>query len=96
MEEGRSKAPDAPGPLRPRADSDSALLYVKPPESDGRHGMESDHRYYSRRASEEQRRANLALTPAARQRHLELANLFATKAAQRAGPDNVLTPINAQ
>jgi hypothetical protein len=58
------------------------MLYVKSPESEGGGGMESDHRYYSRRAAEEQRRANFALTPEARQRHLELANLFGTKAAQ--------------
>ena len=46
--------------------------------------MESDFRYYSRRAAEEERRAAKAVTPAARQRHLELAELFADKAAQRA------------
>jgi hypothetical protein len=46
--------------------------------------MESDQYYYSRRASEELRRAATALTPAARERHRELANLFASKAAQRA------------
>jgi hypothetical protein len=46
--------------------------------------MESDHYYYSRRASEELRRAATALTPAARERHEELAHLFAAKAAQRA------------
>jgi hypothetical protein len=46
--------------------------------------MESDSYYYSRRASEEQRRASNALTPQARERHRELASLFAAKAAQRA------------
>ena len=45
--------------------------------------MESDHRYYSRRAAEEQRRAAHAVTPEARERHRELARLFAGKAAQR-------------
>lgn len=45
--------------------------------------MESDYRYYSRRAAEEQRRAARAITPEARERHRELANLFATKASQR-------------
>ena len=45
--------------------------------------MESDHRYYSRRAAEEQRRAARAVTPEARERHRELATLFAAKAAQR-------------
>ena len=48
--------------------------------------MESDHRYYSRRADEERRRALHALTPEARERHKELANLFASKAASRATP----------
>jgi hypothetical protein len=47
--------------------------------------MESDYRYYSRRAAEEQRRATHAVTPAARERHRELADLFARKAEIRAG-----------
>ncbi len=46
--------------------------------------MESDLRYYERRASEERRAALRAVTPAARERHSELAELFAVK-AQRAG-----------
>jgi hypothetical protein len=46
--------------------------------------MESDQRYFLRRAAEEQRRARFALTPAARERHDELASLFADKAAKRA------------
>jgi hypothetical protein len=45
--------------------------------------MESDHRYYSRRAAEESLRARKAVTNAARERHLELASLFAMKAEQR-------------
>jgi len=45
--------------------------------------MESDFRYYSRRAAEEQRRARFAVTEAAADRHRELATLFASKAAQR-------------
>jgi len=45
--------------------------------------MESDERYYSRRADEERRRALHALTPEARERHRELAILFATKAGKR-------------
>jgi len=45
--------------------------------------MESDFRYYSRRAAEERRRAKFAVTQAARERHSELANLFASKAATR-------------
>lgn len=44
--------------------------------------MESDHRYYSRRALEEQGRAARAVTAEARERHGELARLFANKAAQ--------------
>jgi hypothetical protein len=46
--------------------------------------MESDHRYYQRRASEERRAAERAITAAARERHRELATLFASKAEQRA------------
>ena len=45
--------------------------------------MESDYRYYSRRAAEEQRRAARAVTSEARDRHRELATLFASKASQR-------------
>jgi hypothetical protein len=45
--------------------------------------MESDHRYYSRRAAEESQRARKAITNAARERHLELASLFSLKAEQR-------------
>ena len=43
--------------------------------------MESDQRYYARRAAEEQRRARHAITPEARSRHLELADLFLIKAS---------------
>ena len=45
--------------------------------------MESDFRYYSRRAAEERHRAARAVTDAARCRHDELAMMFAAKAAQR-------------
>ena len=45
--------------------------------------MESDFRYYSRRAAEEQGRAARAVTAEARDRHRELASMFAAKAAQR-------------
>ena len=45
--------------------------------------MESDFRYYTRRALEEQARAARAVTKEARERHKELANLFSAKAAQR-------------
>ena len=45
--------------------------------------MESDQRYYSRRALEESQRARKAVTNAARERHLELASLFSLKAEQR-------------
>ena len=44
--------------------------------------MESDFRYYSRRAAEEEGRAARAVTAEARERHHELANLFAARAAQ--------------
>lgn len=53
--------------------------------------MESDHRYYSRRAAEEQRRARSAITDEARERHRELASLFASKAAQRIRPDALIS-----
>lgn len=46
--------------------------------------MESDYRYYCRRAAEEQRRAARSVTQEARDRHNELASLFASKAAGRA------------
>jgi hypothetical protein len=42
--------------------------------------VESDHRYFLRRAAEEQRRARHAVTAAAKERHIELAELFASKA----------------
>ncbi len=45
--------------------------------------MESDYRYYSRRAAEERLRAKISVTQEARRRHRELADLFAAKAAQR-------------
>lgn len=45
--------------------------------------MESDFRYYSRRAAEERTRAARAITAEARLRHDELAMLFAAKAAER-------------
>lgn len=44
--------------------------------------MESDHRYYNRRAAEEERRAAHAVTPAARERHRELAEMFQRKAGR--------------
>jgi hypothetical protein len=45
--------------------------------------MESDHRYYARRAAEEKRAAARAITPEAKERHAELALLFAAKAERR-------------
>ena len=51
--------------------------------------MESDFRYFSRRAAEERRRAQFALTPAAQERHNELADMFASKAAHRVRPETV-------
>lgn len=41
--------------------------------------MESNQRYYERRASEERRAAARSLTPEARARHGELADLFANR-----------------
>lgn len=57
--------------------------------------MESDFRYFSRRAAEERRRAQFAITPEARQRHKELANLFASKAADRVRLD-VMARLRAE
>lgn len=45
--------------------------------------MESDQRYYSRRAAEERRAAARAVTEEARKRHQDLALMFASKAEQR-------------
>ena len=45
--------------------------------------MESDFRYFTRRAAEERRRAQFAITHEARERHAELADMFASKAASR-------------
>ncbi|MDQ8756296.1 hypothetical protein RCO27_08640 [Sphingosinicella sp. LHD-64] len=50
--------------------------------------MESDYRYYCRRAAEERSRAARAVTAEARQRHVELASLFASKAARYVEPEN--------
>ncbi len=44
--------------------------------------VESNHRYFLRRAEEENRRARHAVTKAAADRHRELAELFASKAAK--------------
>lgn len=57
------------------------MLILRPDSGEGRQ-VESNHRYFLRRAEEEQRRARQALTQAARERHRELAELFATKAAK--------------
>jgi hypothetical protein len=57
--------------------------------------MESDHRYYLRRASEERRAAERSLTAEARERHRELAVLFASKAEQRAPAPRSLAPSQA-
>ena len=46
--------------------------------------MESDYLYYTRRAAEEDRRAQRAITPAAREWHRQLATAFATRAVPRA------------
>jgi hypothetical protein len=52
--------------------------------------MESDHRYYTRRAAEEQRRARHAITAEARERHHELASLFALKASEQLNGERLL------
>jgi hypothetical protein len=57
--------------------------------------MESDFRYFSRRAAEERRRAQFALTPQAQERHNALADMFASKAVHGAG-DEVLTRLTAE
>lgn len=44
--------------------------------------MESNERYYARRAVEELRAADRAVTPAAKARHRELAEAFQAKARQ--------------
>jgi hypothetical protein len=44
--------------------------------------MESDFRYYQRRAATEWAAAERAITPQARTRRLELAKTYRTKAAQ--------------
>ena len=44
--------------------------------------MESNQRYYQRRAVEELRAASRAITPEARERRRALADMFAHKAAQ--------------
>ncbi len=51
-----------------------------PRDSGEASSVESDHRYFLRRAAEEQRRARYAVTQAAKERHKELAELFASKA----------------
>jgi hypothetical protein len=57
--------------------------------------MESDFRYFSRRAAEERRRAQFAITPAARERHNELADMFASKAEHPVRLE-ALTPLAAE
>ncbi len=57
--------------------------------------MESDFRYYSRRAAEERQRAAKAITAAARERHGELATLFADKAQQVARFDGLQETASA-
>jgi len=43
--------------------------------------MESNQRYYARRAAEERMAAQRAMTAAARERHARLASQFAARAA---------------
>jgi hypothetical protein len=57
--------------------------------------MESDFRYFSRRAAEERRRAQFAITPEAQLRHEELAEMFAAKAAHGVRAE-VMTRLRAE
>ena len=57
--------------------------------------MESDFRYFTRRAAEERRRAQFAITMEARERHAELADMFAAKAARDVRVE-VLTRLRAE
>ena len=57
--------------------------------------MESDFRYFSRRAAEERRRAQFAITPEAQERHNELADMFASKAAHHLGAE-IPTGVSAE
>ena len=57
-------------------------MLSQPGDSGEGRSVESDHRYFMRRAAEEHRRALYAVTPAARERHRELAELFASKASK--------------
>ncbi|HEY7810795.1 MAG TPA: hypothetical protein VIA98_10485 [Allosphingosinicella sp.] len=56
--------------------------------------MESNRRYYERRAAEELRAAARAITPEARERRRALADLFASKAAECVG--GAAVPLAAQ
>jgi hypothetical protein len=47
--------------------------------------MESNYRYYLRRAAQEASRAARAVTPQARERHLILAEGFSRKAEEHSG-----------
>ena len=54
-----------------------------------------DHKYYRRRAAEEARRAEVALTPEARRSHRDLAEIFgrkaqATETEAMGAPENVM------
>ena len=57
--------------------------------------MESDFRYFTRRAAEERRRAQFAVTSEARERHAQLADMFASKAASRVRHEAV-TQLSAE
>jgi hypothetical protein len=57
--------------------------------------MESDFRYFTRRAAEERRRARYAITAAAQERHEELADMFASKAAHHLGAE-IPTGVSAE
>lgn len=67
------------------------LTYVSHDESPGDSVMESNQRYYERRASEERRAAARSLTPEARARHGELADLFATRVRELQHSDRFIS-----
>ena len=58
------------------------MLRLSRDSGEGVRAVESDYRYFLRRAAEEQRRARHAVTQAAKERHRELAEIFASKAAR--------------
>ena len=54
--------------------------------------MESNQRFYMRRAAEERTAAHRAVTPQAREWHAKLASQFAARAARRATSLRAVAP----